>query len=178
MRCNKQPRFLEDKPVAIAHILEVRLAPLHWNRIKFTAARRRRTYSTITRYCTLRLARKCSLHWTRLLRQKTHDVAHGLRIAQNLHRHMMCLYGEDEKIIRLAAMELGLTLTAFVRLALELYLPSLAMENHSQGAITGTDLTWDAIRLTKEVQIFAVNGGSRPFYRNLACLPFGIDTYW
>lgn len=90
----------------------------------------------------------------------------------------MCLYGEDEKIIRLAAMELGLTISAFVRLALELYLPCLAMEKHSQMRVSDAELTWEGIRIIENVQIFAVNGGSRPFYRNLSCTHFDPSGYW
>src|SRR5262249_21209778 len=156
------------KPLQIARLLEVRLAPKHWNRLKLEAWRRRRTYSTITRYCALRLARKCSLRWTLKLRQATAGVAYGLQIAQDMHRHMMCLYGDDEKLIRLAAMELDLTMTAFVRLAIELYLPMLVMEKRSQRIVTNAELTWEGIRLIENIQIFAVNGGSRPFSRSLS----------
>lgn len=95
-----------------------------------------------------------------------------------MHRHMLCLYGADEKLIRLAAMELGLTMTALVRLALQLFLPFLAMEKHSWGRVSRGDLTWQGIRITKEVQVFAVNGGGRPFYRHLTFENFDPDTYW
>jgi hypothetical protein len=178
MQCKKQPRFLEDKPVQITHLLEVRLAPIHWNRIKLAAWQRRRTYSTITRYCVLRLARKCSLRWTPKLRQMTAGVRQGLAIAHDMHRHTMCLYGDDEKIIRLAAIELGLTITAFVRLALELHLGTLAMEKHGMPIVSNARLTWEGIRLVESVQIFAVNASSRPFYRNLTCEYFDVDSYW
>lgn len=76
-----------------------------------------------------------------------------------MHRHMMCLYGDDEKIIRLAAMELGLTISAFVRLAIELYLQTLAMVKHNPYAVSHDDLTWEGVRFTESIQIFAVNGG-------------------
>lgn len=178
MKCRKQPRFLQDKPVQISNLLEVRLAPLHWNRIKLCAWRRRRTYSTITRYCVLRLARKCALRWTPKMREATNSVRQGLNIAQDMHRHMMCLYGEDEKLIRLAAMDLGITMTAFVRLAIELYLPALAMEKRSSRPITHADLTWEGIRFTETVQIFALNGGPWPLARDLSCQRFDINSYW
>jgi hypothetical protein len=178
MKCRRQPRFLENSPIQITNLLEVRLAPIHWNRIKILVWQRRRTYSTITRYCVLKLARKCSLRWTAKLSIATQRVKEGMDIAKDMHRHMMCLYGEDEKLIRLAAMELGLTLTAFVRLALELYLETLAMVKRSHRPITNDDLTWEGIRFTETMQIFAVNGGGWPFSRNLSCMRFDIDTYW
>ncbi len=178
MKCRKQPKFLEDKSVHITSLLEVRLAPIHWNRIKLCAWRRGRTYSTITRYCVLTLARKCALQWTPKLRTASTSVRVGLDMAQNMHRHMMCLYGEDEKLIRLAAMDLGITLTAFVRLAIELYLPFLAMEKRSRRTINDADLTWEGIRFIESMQIFGVNGGPWPVARDLSCHRFDIDSYW
>ncbi len=178
MQCTRQPRFLAGKPIRINHVLEVRLAPAQWNRIKIIAFQRRRTLSTITRFCVLRLARKCSLRWSEKLRNSTQGVKQGLHLARDMHRHLMCLYGDDEKIIRLAAIELSLTLTAFIRLAIELYLPALAMENHGRRFISDSDLTWEGIRFIEEIQIFAVNGGSRPFYRTLSCMRFETDSYW
>lgn len=178
MKCYKQPRFMEGKPIQVSNILEVRLAPIHWNRVKLCAWQRRRTYSTITRYCVLKLARKSALRWSPKLHAATKSVQRGLNIAQDMHRHMMCLYGEDEKLIRLAAMDLGLTITAFVRLALERYLPVLAMEKRSIRPITDTDLTWEGIRFIETVQIFACNSGPWPFSRELSCQRFEMDSYW
>lgn len=178
MQCQKQPRFLSGKPITISRLLEIRLAPGHWNRIKLTMLLRRRTYSTITRYCALRLARKCSLHWTARLREAEARVQDTNSAALEMHRHLMCLYGEDEKIIRLAALELGLTISAFVRLSLELFLPTLAMEKHSWRYVTNAQLTAEGIRITEKIQIFAVNAGTRPFYRNLSCEYFDVESYW
>ncbi len=178
MKCHKQPRFLADKPVQISNLLEVRLAPLHWNRIKICAWRRGRTYSTITRYCVLKLARKCALRWTPKMQKATESVREGVNIAHDMHRHMMCLYGEDEKLIRLAAMDLGITMTALIRLAIELYLPALAMEKRSCRMITDVDLTCEGIRFTESVQIFAVNCGAWPCARDLSCHRFDFSSYW
>ncbi len=178
MICRRQPYFLTGKPIKISHVLELRLAPGQWNCIKYLAWQRRRTYSTITRYCVLRLARKCSLRWTPKFHEAAAGVHRGLEIAHELHRHMMCLYGEDEKIIRLAAMDLGLTMTAFVRMALELYLHTLAMEKRSRRQVTNLQLTHEGIRFIEFVQIFAENGGGWPAMRNLSCLHFDIDSYW
>lgn len=178
MKCRKQPQFMAGKPVQISHLLEVRLAPIHWNRIKLCAWQRRRTYSTITRYCVLKLARKCALQWTPKMRAATKSVREGLNIAMEMHRHMVCLYGEDEKLIRLAAMDLGITLTGFVRLAIELYLPLLAMEKRSRRIIDDVDLTWEGIRFIESMQIFGVNGGPWPVARDLSCHRFDIDSYW
>ena len=41
------------------------------------------------------------------------------------HRHQLCLYGADEKRLRLAALEIQVSVSALIRLALKLYLPRL-----------------------------------------------------
>lgn len=37
----------------------------------------------------------------------------------------MCLYGDDEKLLRVAAMELGITVSQFIRLALHWFMPKI-----------------------------------------------------
>lgn len=91
---------------------------------------------------------------------------------------MLCLYGEDEKLIRLAAMDLGLTLSAFIRLAIELYLSSLAMVNHSKLKVTDADLTAEGIRFLQQMQIFAANGGPFPLLRQISCIRYELESYW
>lgn len=169
---------MAGREIQISNILEARLAPSQWNRIKIAAWQRRKTYSTITRYCVLKLARKTTLKWTTKLRQTTQGVEQGLNIAKDMHRHLVCLYGEDEKLIRLAAIELGLTLTAFIRLAIELYLQTLAMVNRNQRFVSNDHLTWEGIRFTESVQIFATNSGDWPAIRSLNFVCFEIDSYW
>ena len=178
MLCRKQPKFLEGKNVEISRLLEIRLAPVQWNSVKIIARQRHRTYSTITRYCVLRLARKCSLQWTNRLDRAKKGVQQGLSTATELHRHMMCLYGDDEKIIRLAAMDMGMSITAFVRLAIELYLPSLAMEKRSKRFVSDRDLTAEGIRFIEVIQIFAENGGPFPILRTLHCTRYDLESYW
>ena len=90
----------------------------------------------------------------------------------------MCLYGDDEKLIRVAAMDLGVTLSAFVRLALELYLYLLAMEKQSRLHVSDADLTESAIRLVQTITIFADQAGPFPAFRELHCWPWELDSYW
>jgi hypothetical protein len=42
-----------------------------------------------------------------------------------LHRHMLCLYGEDEKLLRMAAMNLNITVSHFNRIAIYQFLPDI-----------------------------------------------------
>jgi len=178
MQCTKQPRFLLHRPVQITNVWEVRLAMHQWQRIRHLAALRRRTYSTITRYCVLRLARKASLHWTPRLKSARAAAKETHAQRQGMHRHMLCLYGDDEKLIRIAAMDLGMTVTGFIRLALELYLDSLAMEKRSKRFVSDETLTWEGIRLIEEIQIFAENTSIWPYQRSMNCFRFAFESYW
>lgn len=178
MKCHRQPQFLQGSPIQITNILEVRLDAMVWRSIKTFAAMRSRTYSTMTRYCVLRLARKTALSWTPKLTTAYSTVCCRTRGSGRLHRHVVCLYGEDEKLIRLAAIDLGITMSAFIRLALELYLPIIVMEKHSRWKVTDAHLTMEGIRFLQEIQIFAENGGPWPHLRSLSCIPFEIDSYW
>jgi hypothetical protein len=178
MICRKQPAFLKNKPLKITNLLEIRLAASQWWRIVELSRRRRRTYSTITRYCVLRLARKCSLRWTPRMQKARARAKEELKSIPAQHRHMLCLYGEDEKLIRLAALELGLTLTTFVRLALALYLENLAMEKRSHRFVTGERLKWEAIRFIEKIHIFATDREGYPLLRDLTCIGFALASYW
>jgi len=95
-----------------------------------------------------------------------------------MHRHQMCLYGDDEKLIRVAAMDWGMTLSAFVRLALELYLSLLAMEKQSRQYCSDADLTESAIRLVQTITILASQAGPFPAFRELHCWHWELDSYW
>jgi len=171
---------MEGRTIQITNLLEVGLAADQWHRIKICAIMRRKTYTNITRYCVLRLARKCALQWTTRMRAAETGVKKELRFSPLRKRHMVCLYGEDEKLIRLAAMDLGITMSAFIRLALELYLPlfSNAMEKRSQRRISNEKLKGEGIRFLQEVQIYAENAGGWPFSRQITCIPFELSTYW
>jgi hypothetical protein len=59
-------------------------------------------------------------------------------------------------------MDLGITLSAFIRLALELYLYLLAMEKHSKWHVTDAHLVENAIRLVQQMTIFASKAGPFP----------------
>jgi len=171
---------MEGREIQITNVLEIRLAGSHWNSIKIAACLKYKTYSNITRYCTLRLARKGALQWTRRIRGAYDRVGRVTKAAPDHKRHMMCLYGEDEKLIRLAAMDMGLTMTAFVRLAIELYLPMLgrAMENRSRRYASDHQLKTDGIRFVEKLQIFALNGAGWPLLREITCIPFEPESYW
>lgn len=178
MKCRKQPKFLEKRPVKITNVLEVHLSTRRWIRIIALAASRGKTLSTVTRFCVLRLARKVNLRWTPVLR-KAHGVTKSeIQKADGVHRHVMCLYGEDEKLVRLASMQLRVTMSAFIRLALELFLERLAMEKQSLRFISDENLKWQAIRFIEKAVTHTQNIFSRPDTHRFRWLNFAACTYW
>jgi hypothetical protein len=181
MKCMRQPRFLLGRAVQIANLIEVHLPAQQWRAIVQLARKRGWTFSMMSRFCVLRLAGKTRLEWTTRLRE-AHDEA-KLRIsiaraAGEVHRHLMCLYGDDEKLIRVAAMDLGITLSAFVRLALELYLNFLAMEKHSKWYVTDAHLVENSIRLVEQMTIFASKAGPFPLLHELHSWHWELESYW
>ncbi len=120
------------------NILEIRISAEIWQRIAKVAESKRKSYSWVVRYCIFRLIRHhsrsyitgnivwrgkryhrwvfCDLMNERALRQKQAAI---------LHRHRLCLYGEDELYIRMTAGVLKITMTHLARLALEWHLSSL-----------------------------------------------------
>jgi len=185
MKCMRQPRFLLGKGVQITNLIEVHLPAEQWRAIVKLARARGWTFSMMTRFCVLRLASKTAsktgIEWTPRLRE-VHDKA-KLRISiaraeGQVHRHMLCLYGDDEKLIRVAAMDLGITMSAFIRLALQLYLHLLAMEKHSKWYVTDAHLVENSIRLVEQMTIFAAKAGPFPLLHELHSWHWELESYW
>jgi hypothetical protein len=177
MKCYKQPKFLEGKPTPIAELWEVRIPSNLWRKIKYLARLHRTTYSTITRFCAFQLAMDANLHWhKKLLALKKEDNCEYK--AGGLHRHMMCLYGQDAKMLRLAAIELGISVSALIRLALRLYLQDLAMESRSRERVDYRVLFWKAIKHWVEIPLFAINQYGIPIYRRFFHQSFPPQWRW
>jgi hypothetical protein len=177
----RQPKFLLGKTVQIANLLEVHLAAEQWRGIVRLARSRGWTFSMMTRFCVLRLAAKTRIEWTGRLREAHKQAQLRISIARAegaVHRHLMCLYGNDEKLIRVAAMDLGITLSAFVRLAVELYLHLLAMEKHSKWYVTDAHLVENSIRLVQHMTIFASKAGPFPLLHELHSWHWELESYW
>jgi len=124
MKCRKQRKYHK---LEIASVWEVRLDTKLWTRIVKAANERgsRCTFSWITRYCVFRLVRKKNLHMRKAMKIHSNKVKTSHKTAIKHHRHMLCLYGHDEKLLRLTAMQLDVTVSHLIRLALEWFLPKL-----------------------------------------------------
>lgn len=178
MKCQRQPAFLSDKPTPITDVWEVRLSPRLWTRLADLAQKRSRTFSTITRFCIFRLAEPEQLREFRLFQRVIPEIRQDTQQARQLHRHMVCLYGEDVKLLRLAAMQLNLTVSAFIRLALWLYLPRLAMEKHSSRFVSREKLFLLGTKRWMLIPYAALNLEGNPALRRFAFASFPPWFWW
>lgn len=177
MKCNKQPAFLANKPTSIAEIWEVRLPQGLWLRVRKLAMNQGQTFSTVTRLCAFELAEmdpKSAPAKLRALKKKDREeYGEGSH-----HRHMVCLYGEDARLLRLAALQMGISVSAFIRLALRLYLSLLAMEFHSKGAQSWELVFWKGIKRWLAIPLTALNHLSLPTLRQFTFHSFPPELRW
>lgn len=178
MRCHTQHPHLRNKPVQVHDLWEVLISSKLWTKIQDLAKKRRCSYTTITRYCAFRLAEKESLRWHHSLK-KTHGIAEAERSATpQPHRHMVCLYGEDVILLRMAALRLGVTVSAFLRLALHFYLPRFYTDTGDRKRISALELFWCGIKRWKHIPLAALNHSGIPAIRRFAFSSFMPWEWW
>jgi len=122
MICRKQLPYLEKRGTPISNLWEIRLSPKLWARVIFAARSKNVSYSWIVRYCVFRLAKRKCLRMFPAMENLSRKIRENQPRAEKCHRHMLCLYGADEKLLRLRALQLGITVSMMVRLALEWFL--------------------------------------------------------
>jgi len=126
MICRKQRKYYK---LEISSTWEVQLDINIWKRVVNAANYHKCSFSWITRYCVFRLARKKNIFFRHAMKIHSNRIKESNKTSKSHHRHIMCLYGDDEKILRLTAMQLGVTVSHLIRLALHWFLPKI--ENKS-----------------------------------------------
>ena len=108
-------------------IYEIRFLQSTWQNIRKQAELHELTYSWIVRLCLFRFLR--TLKRDARMHQAHRSVRFKLAMnEQPLHRHMLCLYGRDGDHLRVVAARFGLSITQFVRIAVELELEQVSLE--------------------------------------------------
>lgn len=170
MRCE---RFLPSpyckpngEPVRVDAIWEVLLPPEWVNKIRYLAKKRKVTMSWIVRYCIFRLLRRRKLALSPTEQTMLEKIQAEMRLHRSrtmryystnktlFHRLQVCFYGEDEKWLRLAALELEISVSMLIRFAIYRYFAGLENEK----AIPYWRLFWMGIKFTAKLT----------FQRNLA----------
>lgn len=178
MRCQTQHPYLRNKPVQVHDLWEVLISAKLWAKIQDFSKKRKCSYTTITRYCAFRLAEKETLRWNRAF-QKAQRIAEAERNATaQPHRHMVCLYGEDVLMLRMAALRLGITVSAFFRLALHIYLPRFDIELEHKKHVSALELFWRGIKRWKQIPLAALNHDGIPAIRCFAFSSFMPWEWW
>ena len=174
MKCAKQFRFHR---LPISNLWEVYLDGDLWERIKRVSARRNCSYSWITRYCAFRVARKKVVKFPRAMEKLSREVKEHYRktpmATSGMHRHMMCLYGEDEKLLKVAAMELGMTVSHLIRVALYRNLPKLEKETFDWRFVY-----YYGTRICRFVHMSRQSFLSLPLCDNLFYAKWPLDSWW
>ena len=180
---NRNKRYW-NIPIHPDHILEIRLKPEVWAKVVKTAKMNRTTYSWVVRYCVFRMIKR------RDPRRNIGDVVFrknsekfnvmNLRAREhkggnNLHRHKLCLYEEDEFFIRMSAALMHCTMTHLVRLALEWYLDELERQSTNRPShFHEIAFYWLGIKLYQGVVLPTLHPENREFF--LERLP--TTAYW
>lgn len=177
MKCTRQPKFLDGKPTPISALWEVRMPISLWQKVRTTAGLRDTTFSAITRFCAFALAERNQLRWKKTLCE-LNEVDRREYAEGKHHRHIVCLYGDDVRLLRLAAIQLGISVSALVRIALRLYLRRLAVEVHSRRYVTDACLFWRGIKRWIAIPLTAANDLTLPTLRNFTFHSFPPELRW
>jgi len=186
---NRNKTYLKKETECIESILEIRLNEKTWNEITKVAKVKKKSYSWIVRYTVFRLINrkdpvKYIQGWDSNIRQikffKLNEKIKKDNLAisetcSEMHRHKLCLYGEDELLIRLCAAMLNCSMTHLVRLALEWYLSELGRVMPGKpGQFHQSAFYWLGIKLFKAVDLHSFNVSDK----QLKLIRYEMSDYW
>lgn len=178
MKCKSQPQFLAGRASQVTDVWEVKLPKSMADRLRRSSTCRKSSYSSITRYCAFRLAEKEKLRWSGLIVRARGEIRKMQAPADKRHRHMVCFYGEDIKLIKLAAMALNISVSEFIRIALWLYLPRLVMDSHNRKYVSDAELFWLGIKRWLCIPLGALNNARQPTLRRYLFSSFPPAHWW
>ena len=144
MKCNKQAHWAKEDIKNVWHVhLDVRI----WDNIKLAAQMHSRSYSWIVRYCVFQLVLKKNIRWTNKLMAIHENIKKNP--PEKTHRHQLCLYGEDELILRFAAIQLKTSVSQLIRISILMFLNRLLKKKVSK-----ENLFWYGIKIILKVKDF------------------------
>lgn len=183
----------------INEIFEVQISQTEWQKICAISQKFEYTFTATTRLCVFQLMRR-GLNRTEVFEYKRYlkrkylgwlevGPEQGMLMTlgerqvwqrpssrcEPLHRHMLCLYGNDAMQLRVMAAHYGLSISDFVRIALELFLPSL--END---LVSGrVNIVRHGIKVYEICEIAPVKSYDKDFHNQTIKLSrYKPDSYW
>lgn len=169
MVCRKQRRYFK---LEISSLWEVHLDTVLWKRIVLLANRHNSSFTWITRYCVFRLARKKNLYMRNAMKIHSNKIK-SLQKNVPLHRHLICLYGDDEKLLRMAAIQLGITVSHMIRIALHWFLPKL--ENKTA---KWEHLYYHGTKICRHFSLKRTNTFKIPFMDHITYEKWSFNDWW
>lgn len=189
MRCRKKlPSAYRDEqgnPVWVDAIWEVAVNPNWAKEIRSLARQRRVTMSWIVRYCLFCLIldkKKYSRDRLKSLAKKIKNKMKDYGSCQNketkarksLHRLYVCFYGGDEEKVKITALELGVSVSMLIRLAIYKYLPRFKTKE----GVSGWQLFWDGIKIYRDVK-YSGKMWCKAYVQDILNLRlFSLEEYW
>lgn len=170
MKCLRQLPFYR---LPIANIWEVKLEKEVWERVCKVAKERQCTFSWVTRYCVFRLARKKNLIMRPAMENHSCKIKKIYQGQKKLHRHMLCLYGDDEMLIRLAALRLGVTVSHLIRISLYWFLPKIESRQ-----VTWPQIFYHGTKICRFIDTTRTNMLQMPFYETLFYGKWPQEKWW
>jgi len=177
---NRNKRFYKKERVRIDNILEIRLDCKTWERISQIAVFKGKSFSWVVRFAVFRFIKRKDVvtfirtptRWAKY--QSLSDLAKKQASARAIHRHKLCLYGNDEFLIRMTAAMLCCTMTHLVRLSLEWNLGELERSAVLPGRFHRLVWYWMGIKLFRDVKLPIMSHTDK----HLALIRFDEDDYW
>ena len=117
MKCRKQPPY--KIPEKIANVWEVIIDKETFAQIVQARNKSKKTYSWVVRYCLFKLIRNPK-RMKKLTAMEFHSGPIPTRATG--HRLQLCLYGDDEKLVRILATQAGVTVSRLLRTAIKTFL--------------------------------------------------------
>lgn len=164
----------QNSQTPVCDIWEVRLAKTVFQRVRQNARHRKCTMSWIVRYCVLRLINKPGLNRRVHLDEILDEIRQNQPPVNDCHRFYLCLYGEDDLLLRLAARRLGITVSMLIRLALYRYLRILEKIE----AVPAWRFFWFGIKLNRNIVIKYLRNERHIVKDFLISKKFNYEDYW
>jgi len=137
----------------VEEVWQVRIQNNIWQSIRIQAIKRKTTYSWIVRYCVFRFLSDQSFQLDEnfielYLKSKAifFTDSDNETTEKDYHRHQLCLYGDDIRVIKMIATMFDINVTDLVRMALIRFLPLFG-----ENKVDEEDFYWHGIKITKVV---------------------------
>ncbi|MDH5717053.1 MAG: hypothetical protein OEZ22_05390 [Spirochaetia bacterium] len=168
MKCNKQPHWAKEE---IKNVWDVHLNVHVWENIIIAAEIHSRSFSWIVRYCVFQLLLKKNIRWTNNLKIIHENIKKN--ISEKTHRHQLCLYGQDELLLRNTAIQLRISVSQLIRISIAMFLDRLLKKKVSK-----ENFFWYGIKIIFEINDF------RSMKNNILAMDFrsfklfSVNQYW